>query len=212
MGKRTKDLDAFSGTLASSYRLAIDNPGWTEALYITLSQLQSFITSHNAVTLANPANGLGLTDQVLSLSVFGANPGACPAQPASPHGGLVLNAIGGWTQLYSIADPGGLAIEIITPPSESGGFGVGTGKFYFGVSEALELGTASLYSDTAGEIKTDELITATLGFKPGTGSTLLEIGAESTETLVATGDYLPLSIKEGGVDKIVYIPTYAAAP
>jgi hypothetical protein len=218
MGKRTHALNPLTTvpTNAGSYRMSIDNPGWTESLYITLTQLKSFIQDHAPVTLASPSNGLalgtGVNSQQLTITQFNnTHAGVCPRQPVAGEiadcglKGMFLNALGQWIPLYNSG--GGGALSII-PPSSDGNFALDTGSLLFGSTEVLPLGIASLYSDTVGEVKTNGTLNAVQGIKLGGGDILLQIKDGQTITPVATGEYLKVTTNIGGVENIVYLQTF----
>jgi len=214
MSKRINALPAASSVIGTA-KVAIDAVGWASALSVTIDQLKTYIGSHSPVSLS--ANNMGLSlgtggaAQQLTLSVFStSSKGACPQAPSTAYAGLVLNALGGWTVLYNPGTGGGGAI--VTPPDVDAHFGINTGKYLFNVDEINTLGTASLYSEEAGVIKTDDRLDIADGVKLGTGITILEVNEEETLTLTATGDYLPITINDGTSDKIVYVATYEVIP
>lgn len=196
-------------SLSGSYRMLVDLPGWSTAKYATLTQIQTFISGHAAVTLGASTNGLSLVGQCLSLAVFvGTTAGAVPAAPVTPHSGKVLNSLGGWTEVIS-PPPGGGSIAVMKPTNDIDYVGVGVaGAIAFNVTSGNPLGTATLYSGTPNSIRTASKLTADLGLKAGAGITILEITDEATYTMTATGKYLALNINNGATDKVVYVPTY----
>jgi len=219
MGKRINDLNHVA-TIASTYRVAVDLPGWPEAQYRTLAELQGFFVGHNAVTIGT-ANGLslgtGANAQRLSLALFGEGvAGACPGKPTAPlsngYAGHFLNANGDWIQLFEPPLPDQTE-NVLKPLNDGDYIGVGeTGKMVFNVTSGDRLGTANWYSGTAGVIKTDDKVEVALGVQFSDGITLLKVEEPITATMSATGDYLPLTVKVGTSEIVIHIPTYEVTP
>lgn len=213
MGKRIHAFNTSTG-IDGSYRVPIDLPGWSEPQYRTLTQLQTFFTGHNAVTIGT-ANGLslgaGANAQRLSLAIFSASgAGACPAKPTAPlsngYAGHFLNANGDWVQLFEPPLPDA-TIGVLKPLNDIDYVGVGeAGKFAFNVTDVEPEGTAHFYSGTANKIKTDNILVL------GGGDGLKKIEGPATATMTATGDYIAVTLDVSGVETVVYLPTFETLP
>lgn len=214
MGDRIHSLTQ-SPQVPANAVIAIDAPGWAKALKITLSQLKTYVNSHNPVSLS--ANDMGLSlgsgaaSQQLTLSTFNtSHKGAVPKAPNNPDEGLVLNAKGTWTRVFTpgeIGDPG-----IIIPPNIDGYFGIGGGKYVFGVSETNPYGTVGLYSEEDGVIKTDGKLEIAQGIKLQDGATLQKIHNVVTDSFTFVNKFLPLTFNSSGSEITIHIPVYENLP